>query len=315
MNIKAQTGCEDIAMVYLAEMRDGKYVEFVHSLQPPIPRSEKWVLIVSTLYGCPVGCRICDAGGWYDGKLTAEEILQQIDFLVTRYFPGRVVPVKKFKIQFARMGEPALNPAVLEVLSQLPRRYNAPGLMPSFSTVAPHGTRDFFQQLIHIKNENYPGGRFQMQFSIHTTDEEKRDQWIPVKKWNFREIARYGEQFYAPGDRKITLNFALAGDAPLSAHVLSRYFDPAVFCIKLTPVNPTVKVVTNNITNAVQSNEQVNQLPQVRALRDIGYDVIVSIGELEENKIGSNCGQYVKTFLDGNYNLKDETYLYQVQTA
>jgi 23S rRNA (adenine2503-C2)-methyltransferase len=34
------------------------------------------------------------------------------------------------------------------------------------------------------------------------------------------------------------------------------------------------------------------------------YDVIVSIGELEENKIGSNCGQYVKKFLEGGHKIK-----------
>ncbi|MBD3871329.1 MAG: hypothetical protein IFK91_00230 [Acidobacteria bacterium] len=27
--------------------------------------------------------------------------------------------------------------------------------------------------------------------------------------------------------------------------------------------------------------------------RDVGYETIVNIGELEENAIGSNCGMYV----------------------
>jgi len=31
-----------------------------------------------------------------------------------------------------------------------------------------------------------------------------------------------------------------------------------------------------------------------KQLRGTGYEVIVSVGELEENKIGSNCGQYLK---------------------
>ena len=72
MRIIGKTGREDIALVYLAETKEGKLVEFVESVQPPIPRDEKWVLIVSTLYGCPVGCLFCDAGGWYDGKLSKE---------------------------------------------------------------------------------------------------------------------------------------------------------------------------------------------------------------------------------------------------
>ena len=66
MKILAKTGTEDVAIVYIAEMDNGRLVEFVESVQPPIPREKKWVLIVSTLYGCPVGCRFCDAGEYYE---------------------------------------------------------------------------------------------------------------------------------------------------------------------------------------------------------------------------------------------------------
>ena len=78
MQVVASAGREDIARVYIAEMRDGRTGEFVVSVQPPIPREKKWVLIVSTLFGCPVGCPMCDAGGGYKGKLFKEELLEQI---------------------------------------------------------------------------------------------------------------------------------------------------------------------------------------------------------------------------------------------
>jgi 23S rRNA (adenine2503-C2)-methyltransferase len=313
MKITGETGREDIATVCLAETQPGRYVEFVQSLQPPLPRSEKWVLIVSTLYGCPVGCNICDAGGWYHGKVSAEDIFAQIDYMVDRFFPTRTIPVKKFKIQFARMGEPSFNSDVLEVLKQLPQRYDAPGLMPSLSTIAPAGTDAFFKELKGIKEHYYGGGNFQLQFSIHTTDLAKRDLWIPVKKWDFETIARYGEEFHREGDRKITLNFALAEDSLLSAHILARYFDPRIFLIKLTPVNPTISVIKKQIVNAVTSETRAEELHEVRELRDCGYQVIISIGELEENKIGSNCGQYVKTFLDNSYQVNHDTYQYPLE--
>ncbi len=51
MKITAKAGKEDIATVFIAEMDNGKLVEFVESVQPPIPREKKWVLIVSILYG------------------------------------------------------------------------------------------------------------------------------------------------------------------------------------------------------------------------------------------------------------------------
>ena len=167
MKIFAVTGTPDVAEVFMADMGEGRMIEFVEALQPPYSRDERWILMISTLYGCPVKCLICDAGGGYRGKPTAEEILRQIDHMVFRWYPDGCVPACKFKIQFARMGEPALNMAVLDVLEQLPERYDAPGLMPSISTIAPHGSDEFFDGLLEVKDRLYRGGRFQFQYSIH----------------------------------------------------------------------------------------------------------------------------------------------------
>ena len=210
MKVIAKTGSEEMAFVYIVEYENGKLLECVESLQPPFGRDEKWILLVSTMHGCPVGCKMCDAGGFYHGKPSAEEILAQIEFMVGQRYPDLRVPSKQFKIQFARMGEPALNDAVLDVLETLPKRIDAPGLMPSISTVAPHGSEAFFERLLEIKNRYYAGGNFQFQFSIHTTDLALRDALVPVRKWDFEKMAEYGRRFYRAGDRKITLNFALA---------------------------------------------------------------------------------------------------------
>ena len=131
MQIISTSGNPKIATVYLADLGAGRLIEFVESVQPPIPREEKWVLIISTLQGCPVGCSICDAGQFYHGRLSEDELWAQLDYLVKSRYPDSKVPAGKFKIQFARMGEPAFNPAVLAVLQQLPQRYDAPGLLPS----------------------------------------------------------------------------------------------------------------------------------------------------------------------------------------
>ena len=146
MEIVSEHGTEELARVYVGSSYGDPdhQVEFVESVQPPHPREEKWVLIVSSLYGCPVGCLICDAGGGYKGRMSKDAILEQIDYMVTRRYPDRRLPQKKFKIQFARMGEPAFNTAVLDVLEALPMRYDAPGLRPAGSTVAPNGTDAFF---------------------------------------------------------------------------------------------------------------------------------------------------------------------------
>ncbi|HUV61408.1 MAG TPA: radical SAM protein [Thermoplasmata archaeon] len=311
MRVVAEYGRDDLAKVYVAQMREeemddtnkGKHlVEFVESLQPPNPREKKWVLIVSSMFGCPVKCKMCDAGGNYSGKMTAEEIVSQIDFIVRRRYPNRKIPSSKFKVQFARMGEPTLNPAVLDALRMLPEVFDAPGLYASLSTVAPSGggAREFLEKLIDVKNDCYPNGRFQLQFSIHTTDEAKRDEMIPAKKLSLEEIAAFAERFVdlEAGDKKITLNFAPAEGYPIDVGVIRKHFDPAKFIIKLTPLNPTVRSKEESLRSVIDPKIDDPSRGLVDKFRKSGYDVILSIGELEENRIGSNCGQFIQRAID-----------------
>lgn len=315
MKVIAKAGCDEIATVYIGETEDGGRVEFVESVQPPTPREKKWVLIVSNMFGCPVGCRFCDAGGNYHGKLSADEILSQIDYLVKSRYPDGSVPAEKFKIQFARMGEPVLNPAVLEVLRELPLRYNAPGLIPSLSTVAPAGCEKFFRELLDIKNEYYPED-FQFQFSVHTTDLKLKRWLIPVKTWDFKDMAQFGEEFRTGNKRKITLNFALARNMPLDPEALLKYFSPDTFLVKITPVNPTFKAAENSISSSVSAEaytkDEICHLPVMDSLVNAGYDVILSVGEAEENRIGSNCGQYVERLGKG-ISPAEKCYTYNVR--
>lgn len=305
MDVFAVAGTSDLATVYLAEMGKGRLIEFVEALQPPYSRDERWILMISTLYGCPVECLICDAGGQYQGKPTADEILAQVDYLVQQRYPDKRIPADKFKIQFARMGEPSLNPAVLDVLEALPSRYHAPGLIPSISTIAPRSADAFFERLIDIKDGLYPNGKFQFQFSVHTTDEALRDRLIPVKKWDFARMAAFGERFFKPRDRKITLNFALAKGMPVDPAALLRYFDPALFFIKITPINPTCLASQNGLISHIDPSRPESGNDIARRLAECGYEVLISIGELEENQIGSNCGQYVLKYLESRMPVKD----------
>ncbi len=316
MRIVAEYGNEMVAKVYVASLRDERegtkgtsLVEFVESVQPPVPREKKWVLIVSSMFGCPIKCRMCDAGGNFAGKLTKDEILMQVDHMVRRRYPNGRVPVPKFKIQFARMGEPALNPAVLDSMVALPERYDAPGLNVSISTVAPKtpSTSRFFERLSEIKNDLYPNGRFQLQFSIHTTEQKGRDDLIPCSKWSFEEIAAYGARFSDPrsGDKKVTLNFAPVEGYPIDSTVVRRHFDPDRFMIKFTPLNPTVRSKEERLSSAIDPLDASTSRHLIEDFRSHGYDVILSIGELEENKIGSNCGQFIQRAMASDGKPKD----------
>ncbi len=290
---------DGLGEILVASLRgDGSHlVEFVDTRDPRFPVEEKWVTILSTQFGCPVGCLFCDAGGMFLGNLMPGEMLFLLDFLVDRRFPGRKVPVPKWKLHFARMGEPALNPSVLEVLEMLPERYDAPGLIPTVPTIAPARSGAWFERLLEIKNRLYPGGRFQVQFSANSTDEDYRDRIMPHPKWSLEEIARFGETWFEEGDRKLTLNFALGPGIPFDPARVAELFDPGKFLVKITPVNQTERARENGIATFLAPER--TSLPEeiLAPLEEARFEVVLSIGEAEEIDLGTNCGQAVSRIL------------------
>jgi 23S rRNA (adenine2503-C2)-methyltransferase len=291
MQVISKTGPSELATVYIARSASGHLVEFVESCQPPLDRSQKWVMIISTLFGCPVDCMICDAGSNFRGRLSYGELLFQVSHLVLERYPDGQIDSHTVKIQFARMGEPAFNDNVLRLLEDLPALFQFRRLVPSLSTIAPRGRERFFQELSRIKKTQYPAD-FQLQFSIHSTDTAQRDRLIPARKWDFEEIAKYGQDFFEPGGKKITLNFALSTQTVMDPTVLAKFFDPRIFLVKVTPVNPTLKAGIHGIESLIRPGESCEEA--LVGIRQAGFEVILSIGEWKENLIGSNCGQYIQ---------------------
>jgi 23S rRNA (adenine2503-C2)-methyltransferase len=295
MRIIEQREVPGLATLYLAELPGGRgrLVEFVDTLEPGVPKSEKWVMMISTQVGCAVGCRMCDAGGaGYQGDLSADEMLGQIRFIAARNRELDLARHPKVKIHFARMGEPALNPAVLEALRALSREIPNPGIIASISTVAPKSpaVAPWFEGLLRIKDECFPNGCFQLQFSLHATDDDLRHKIVPIKKWSLEEIAEYGRRFVRRGDRKVTLNFAPGPGEILESSVVARIFDPEHFLIKVTPVNPTLSAGQSRTTNVwSEPPEPVRKFAD--DLRRRGCEVIISPSMEEELRSETSCGQ------------------------
>lgn len=285
------SGLPEVAEVAVVRFRgeDRFRVEMVDGLDPPLSRDRKWILNVSTQFGCPVGCPFCDAGGAFHGNLDAEEILDQVRIGLARH-PGLAARCGKLKVHFSRMGEPALNDAVIQALDRLPAVAEAPGLWACVATTAPDCRDDWFEALREVKDRRFPG-RFQLQFSIQSTDANARSRLIPARHWTLDRIARYGGRFHRPGDRKVVLNFALAQGIPFDPGVLRDGFDPEVFAVKLTPVNPTVR--GRGFRTVLRGGDEAGIAQAVEALRLARYDVVVSVGDAREDQVGSNCGQAV----------------------
>lgn len=296
MQVLELAGRRDLAQVYVVRMResDRSLVECVGAIDPALPRSEKMVIVVSTQLGCPVGCTMCDAGSSYMGNLTAAEILAQIDLVLGDWAREDAAQCRKLKVQFARMGEPALNPAVLDAIELLGRRPGLPGLMPCIATTAPLAGARWMAKLIEGRDRWFGRGRFQLQLSVQSTCEATRDRMIPVPKWSLVELAAFARTATGPQDRKVTLNFALAEGVEVSPDKLARVFDPGACLVKLTPLNPTAAAVRSGLSTAFDKATEDHVAGLVQGIRKHGFDCIVSSGLPEESELRTSCGQLAR---------------------
>jgi 23S rRNA (adenine2503-C2)-methyltransferase len=299
IEILASQGLPDVAhvMVVRVDGRDDRVIEIVDGLDPRFPRPDKWIVNVSTQYGCPIGCPFCDAGFRYRGNVSAEVMFEQIRAVLERHPPELARTCRKLKVHFARMGEPALNPAVLEVLERLPAVIPNPDLWGCVPTTAPQRSEPWFEGLLALKRKHYHG-RFQLQFSLNTTSVEHRQRLTPYPHQPFPWVSAYGQRFFAPGDRKPVLNFALAAGVPFEPAVVAEHFDPSCFAVKLTPLNPTEQGREKGLDTVLSAAAPEVLEAAVQRLHGYGFDVVVSIGDPREDQVGSNCGQAVRRLLN-----------------
>lgn len=293
--IVEKKGSEDIAVVYLLRSRQDPdvFVECVESLDPPTPPEDKWVITLSSQKGCPAKCVFCDASFYFKGSLSEEELLGQLELILDRHRDDGRMESRKIKLHLARMGEPSFNDSIPGFLEEIRERYTETPFIPTIATIGPAGREEWFWKLKALKDDYFGGGFFQLQFSMNTTDERFRDGLMPAKKMPFGKISSFGKDWVLPGDRKVTLNYALFAEAPFRAENIISLFDPSSFLVKLTPMNPTEASSAKGMESDIRFDGSVSErvLEEKEKLERAGFEVIVSIGSLEEIRTGSNCGQ------------------------
>lgn len=229
-------------IVYALELNDGKLVETTDTFLPYYTkdaigrkqnkldndnlgdRSERWMIGVSTMSGCPVHCKFCATGNMKQHwrNLTADEIVEQVVFAIKQ---AGCDPKnsKEFKINYTRMGEPFLNiDAVKEAITRISKKY--PNTHHYVSTIGIKGS-DF----------SFIKGNITLQISLHSFDEAHRDWLIPIK--NKMTIEELG-QIRTESNLKTTINLTLIDESDFDAEKLRKYFDPKYFFVKLSPINP-----------------------------------------------------------------------------
>jgi 23S rRNA (adenine2503-C2)-methyltransferase len=199
-------------------------------------RSERWLIGVSCMSGCPVRCKFCATGQLKKWRsLTAQEIVDQVEFVISQNPNSNWANAKEHKINYTRMGEPFLNiEAVRSAIEIIDAKY--PGTHHYISTIGVKGA-DF----------SWIKDNVTLQVSLHSLDEERRSALIPVNKMTIKELG----QIRTNSKLKTTVNMTLVDEDDFDIKKLEEYFDPKYFFIKLSPINKNCISDKNEMGNGI----------------------------------------------------------------
>lgn len=203
-------------------------------------RSERWMVGVSCMSGCPVRCKFCATGKLKKFRnLSAQEIIEQVQFIVRKQRESPWM-AKEFKINYTRMGEPFLNiDAVKEAITKIDEEYSYNGNKPHhyISTIGIKGS-DF----------SWIKDNVTLQISLHSLDNDRRNVLIPyANKMTIEELG----QIRTKSNLKTTVNMTLVDEQDFDIELLKKYFDPKFFFIKLSPINKNDISDKNNMGDGI----------------------------------------------------------------
>ncbi len=252
---------------------------------------ERTVICCSTMSGCPMGCRFCGAGDNFVRNLTGDEIVFQVDHSLkdTNVNPNNI---KRLQIMFMSMGEPLLNKrGLVAALYILYKKYPNAALL--ISTSAPSVDMTWVNKV----SSNIP--MIGLQFSVHESTDEKRNELIPFKKkMTLDEISDAGYDWYVATGRKPVFNYCAhdGNSSDADAARLEQLFDPAIW-------EATISVICERNEGLPTRNEhQVNLAVNFSSkLLDRGYNVRV-FDPAGQTDIGGGCGQlwFVQEWMKDN---------------
>ena len=271
-----------------------------------MPLQEKWVITLSTQYGCVQKCTFCDVPNVkFRGNATFEDLQQQL-FSAIGLFES-VKYTERMNVHFARMGEPIMNQAVFDFAKWMYTQKNgellaATGvrietLHPVLTTSMPSGlNRPTLVSRLHewcqIKNELY-NGQAGLQLSINSTDDKQREDMFGGSSLTIEDIAEICKDLPNPSGRKYCLNFAYSTDFIIDAKRVKKLFSPDKFMCKITPIHNNKACTENNIQTVGGYDSYTPYAPVEQALVAEGFDVLVFVPSMDEEDGLVTCGNAV----------------------
>lgn len=288
-SIKAFKDAEENVTKYIFEKEDIA-IESVLYKYPTY--DERTVLCISTMCGCPMGCRFCGTGDYFVRSLTVDEIVGQATHILENCIDGMIPQsIKKLQIMVMSMGEPALVKSLAEAFRILHKKYPNANLLISSS-----GPKVDYSWIRDLSVEIPTVG---LQFSVHESLDSARDLLIPFdKKLTLQEIANEGVSWYDATGRKPYFNYCAHENNSSEDDILRllTLFDPIIW-------EATVSVICERNAFEIAKNDYQRSLAVNFGdkLLEYGYNVRI-FDPAGQDVIGGGCGQlwYVQEWMENN---------------
>jgi len=263
-----------------------------------MPLTEKWVITISTQYGCSMGCKFCDVPKVGKGlNATYNDLKNQL--IEGLKLHPEITGTKRLNLHYARMGEPTFNFSVIDHafdLHKIVKPYIGNSMIhPVISTMLPKNNNrlvEFLNLWCDIKNDKFRGDAG-LQFSINSTDNKQREEMFSRNSLSLEEISEIGKMLPDPIGRKYALNFALADDYVIDSERLVKLFNPKNFMCKITPLHKTQSCNDNGIITTGGYEAFTPYKEAETNLKNAGFDVIVFVPSYDEDLGLITCGNAI----------------------
>lgn len=264
-----------------------------------LPLEEKWVVTISSQYGCSMGCAFCDVPKvGYGRNATVLDLVEQVRSAISIH--PEVESTDRLNLHFARMGEPTWNfnviPATRSIKDWMDKKSFR--FHPVVSTMLPAKNKklwNFISEWLQLKNE-LMNGEAGLQLSIQSTSEKERDEMFNGNTHSLTTISTEMNkilQHRGLRGRKIALNFAIDDASIISGEFLRTIFDPEFYMCKITPIHACAAAVDNgySTTEGYDSYYPYKEIEQ--DMKDAGFDTLVFVPSKEEDESRITCGNAI----------------------
>lgn len=268
MTIDSHLKSSDLSEKILLKTRDGLLTEMVI-----MPYDNRKTVCLSCQVGCKMGCTFCQTGKMgFKRHLSSGEILFQL--ALANQLAGKIT-----NVVFMGMGEPLDNyQEVVKACSTMidPKGFN---LSKNRVTVSTSGLIPEIARL----GKDLP---VRLAISLHSADEEKRSQMMPVnRKYPLSELKKVLLEYPAPSRLGITFEYVLiegVNDSIADAKKLVKFLHGLKAKVNLIPINhfPGIEMKPSDA-------EKIRAFQSYLTMRSIPAPVRYSKGV----DISGGCGQ------------------------